>query len=181
MTKKKCSKGKGLYLKPYDGKGLFLKPYRGRGLLNTLINHLPLNLTLPTYGWCGPGTNVEKNLANNVLPKNKLDSYCKEHDIFYKNNPDRVARNKADIKLAEQAWSIVNSKDASLSEKAVAYAITNIMKAKAKLGMGLKFPNKKDGQFSINRTRKRRASLSGSVSKKRTKKSETKSKRMRYN
>lgn len=171
MVKKRCGK--------VQGKGLFLKPYRGRGLLNTLINNLPFPLHLPTYSYCGPGTKIRENIAKNVHPKNKLDSYCKEHDIFYMNNPDTAARNKADMRLAEQAWSRVTAKDANLAEKAAAYAITNLMKAKAKMGMGLKFPNKKDGQLSAVRGRKRRASLSRSVSKIPAKKSKTKSKRVR--
>lgn len=161
------------------GKGLFLKPYRGRGLLNTLINNLPFPLHLPGYSWCGPATNVRANLAKNVPSKNKLDSYCKEHDIFYMNNPDTAARNKADMRLAEQAWSRVSASDASLAEKAAAYAVTNLMKAKAKMGMGLKFINKKDGQLSAVRGRKRRSTLSRGVSKKRAKKSKAKNKRVR--
>lgn len=167
-NKKTCKKGK----------GLFLKPYRGRGLLNTLINNLPMSLHIPSYRYCGPGTDIRGNLAKNVPPKNKLDSYCKEHDIFYMNNPDTAARNKADMRLADLAWTRVTAKDASLAEKAAAYAVTNLMKAKAKMGMGLKF-NKKDGQLPAVRGRKRRASLPGGVPKKRAKKSNTKSKRVR--
>ena len=159
-----------------QGKGLFLKPYRGRGLLNTLINKLPLPLHVLTYSYCGPGTDLSKNTP----PKNKLDSYCKEHDIFYANHPDTASRNKADMRLAEQAWNRVKANDASLGEKATAYAITNLMKAKAKLGMGLKFPNKKYGQLSAPRSRKRRAPLSRGISKKRVKREKTKSKRMRH-
>lgn len=170
MAKRKCKK--------VQGKGLFLKPYRGRGLLNTLINNLPFPLHIPSYRWCGPATNVRENLARNVPPKNKLDSYCKEHDIFYMNNPDTAARNKADMRLADQAWTRVSASDASLAEKAAAYAVTNLMKAKAKMGMGLKF-NKKDGQLSAVRGRKRRAPLSRGVPKKRARKTETESKRMR--
>ena len=36
------------------------------------------------------------------------------------------------------AWQRVKAKDASLSEKSAAYAVTNAMKLKAKTGMGLK-------------------------------------------
>ena len=169
MKKRNCKKGQ----------GLFLKPYRGRGLMNTLINNLPFPLHIPSYRFCGPGTKIRESLAKNIPPKNKLDSYCKEHDIFYMNNPDTAARNKADMRLADQAWSRVTAKDANLAEKAAAYAVTNLIKAKAKMGMGLKF-NKKDGQLSAVRGSKRRASLSRSVPKKRAKKSETKSKRVRH-
>ena len=112
MTKKKKCKGK----------GLFLKPYRGRGLLNTLINKLPFALTVPGTNYCGPGSDLSKNLP----VKNKLDSHCKEHDIFYANHRDTASRNKADMKLAEQAWNRVKAKDAGFSEKAIAYTDENV-------------------------------------------------------
>lgn len=144
----------------------------GRGLLNSLISHLPLELHLPSYSYCGPGTKLKERLARNDKPKNKLDSYCREHDIFYENNPDTASRNKADMKLAEQAWTRVKAADSSLGERAAAYAVTNIMKGKAKLGMGL---NKKYGQFSAVKANQKRASLQRRVHAKRaTKKKITK-------
>ena len=48
------------------------------------------------------------------------------------------ARHAADRILAQRAWERVIAKDASLGEKAAAWAVTNAMKAKTKLGMGLK-------------------------------------------
>jgi len=48
------------------------------------------------------------------------------------------ARHAADRILAQKAWERVIAKDASLEEKAAAWAVTNAMKAKTKLGMGLK-------------------------------------------
>lgn len=95
------------------------------------------------------------------------------------NNPNTADRNKADLRLAEQAWGRVTANDASLAEKAAAYAVTNLMKAKAKMGMGLKFNNKKYGQLRAVRGSARRASLSGGISKKRAKKSKAKNKRVR--
>jgi len=44
----------------------------------------------------------------------------------------------ADRILAQKAWERVIVKDATLGEKAAAWAVTNVMKAKTKLGMGLK-------------------------------------------
>lgn len=204
MVKKKCCKtyGKGVYLTPYQGKGVgkksgmgvylkpyqgkgfgkksgkgvYLKPYQGKGIFNSLISHIPFPLHIPTYKYCGPNTNIKENIAKNIQPKNKLDSYCKEHDIFYLNNPDTAARNRADLKLADQAWSRVKSSDASLGEKAVAYAVTNLMKAKAKLGLGLKFRNKKYEQFPAVKGSTRRASLSRRIFKKPTKRSKAKKK-----
>lgn len=166
--------------KTFKGMGLYLGPYRGKGILNSLINHLPVPLHIWGH-WCGPGTDVKGQLARKIAPKDKLDSYCKEHDIFYMNNPDTAARNKADMRLADQAWNRVTSNDASLAEKAAAYAVTNLMKAKAKLGMGLKFKNKNNGQFSAVRGHTRHTPLSRCVSKKSIKKSKAKTKRKRDN
>lgn len=176
MLLKKCCRGKKMRKL---GKGLYLGPYRGRGLLNSLINNMPFNLTIPGTNYCGP--NRAGHLEKNLPPKNKLDSYCKEHDVFYKNNPDIAARNKADLKLAEQAWSRLKANDSSFGEKASAYAVTNLMKAKAKLGMGLKFKNKNNGQFSVARGKPTRSLLSRSISKKSVKKTKTKTKRKRNN
>jgi len=68
-----------------------------------------------------------------------LDEACKQHDISYSQNRDNLnARNIADRIPAQRAWECVIAKDASLGEKAAAWAVTNAMKAKRKLGMGLK-------------------------------------------
>ena len=158
--RKKKRKGRGFYLKPYSGKGL--KVYRGRGLLNTIIDNLPLSLHIPGYSYCGPGTDIKGNVAKGVKPVNKLDAHCMEHDIFYSKHPDTASRNKADLKLADQAWERVKSSDASLGERAAAYAVTNIMKGKAKLGMGLrgckgcKKPRNKNGQHPTAKTSQKR-------------------------
>ena len=48
------------------------------------------------------------------------------------------ARHVADRMIAQRAWERVIAKDASLGEKAAAWAVTNAMKVKTKLGMGLK-------------------------------------------
>lgn len=152
----------------------------GKGILNTIIDHLPFPLHLRGLKYCGPGTNLKANLANNVQPVNKLDSYCKEHDIFYSKYPDTASRNKADMRLAEQAWQRVTASDSSLGERTAAYAITNIMKAKAKLGMGIKKSNK-NGQFPAVKGDAKRASLSRRVHAKRackkTKKKQTKTRK----
>jgi len=68
-----------------------------------------------------------------------LDEACKQHDMRYSQNRDNLnARHVADRILAQKAWERVIAKDASLGEKAAAWAVTNAMKAKTKLGMGLK-------------------------------------------
>ena len=125
--------------------------YFGSGIVNNLINKLPFELHLPGgYQYCGPGTKLQKRLAGGDPGINPLDYACKDHDIAYSENSDNIERrNAADKILAERAWQRVLAKDSSIGEKAAAYTVTNIMKAKSKLGMGIK---KKAGK----RRRKRR-------------------------
>lgn len=122
--------------------------YSGAGLLGTLgsvagtvinktIDLLPAELHLPGgYQWCGPGTNVQLRLSRGDRGINKLDSACKEHDIAYVKYKDSERRSVADRILAERAWERVKSSDSSLGEKAAAWLVTNVMKAKTKLGGG---------------------------------------------
>ena len=140
----------------------------GKGILNTIIDNLPIPLHVPGYSYCGPGTKLKGQPA-----VNKLDEYCKQHDIFYSKNNDTAARNKADLVLADQAWERVKSLDASIGERAAAYAIVNAMKAKAKLGMGLNL-NKKYGQLSNIKICKKNPTLQRGVHAKRIKKSKKK-------
>lgn len=116
----------------------FLKA--GKGVVNSLINKLPFELHIPGgYQYCGPGTKLQKRLARGDPGINKLDTACKQHDIAYdQNTSDLAARHKADYQLEQAAWNRVKSKDASLREKATAWLVTSIMKAKQRLGMGCK-------------------------------------------
>ena len=112
--------------------------HRGKGLVNKVINSLPFELHLPGYQYCGPGTKLAKRLARGDPGINPLDAACKDHDIAYsRNREDVAARNAADRELASRAWQRVFAKDAGISEKAAALAVTNIMNVKTKLGMGL--------------------------------------------
>lgn len=117
---------------------------RGEGFVNNLINKLPIELHVPGYQYCGPGTKLTKRLARGDQGINALDAACKEHDIAYSKNRDNlVARHAADKILTEKAWKRVLASDASLGEKATAWAVANTMKAKTKLGMGIKKKLKK--------------------------------------
>lgn len=110
----------------------------GRGLVNKIINKLPFELHIPGYQFCGPGTKLSKRLARGDQGINPLDKACKEHDLAYSKNKDIKLRNQADLALADEAWQRVKAKDAGIGEKISAWAITNTMKLKSKLGMGLK-------------------------------------------
>lgn len=111
---------------------------QGGGVLNSLINNLPVELHLPGYQYCGPGTKLQKRIARGDPGINQLDAACKEHDIAYSKHKDLEERHKADFILENKAWSRVKSKDASVGEKTAAWVVTNAMKSKRKLGMGLK-------------------------------------------
>jgi len=56
---------------------------------------------------------------------NPLDEACKEHDIAYSQNKALSEQHRAD-----KAWSRVKAPDSSLGEKAEAYLVTSIMRAK---------------------------------------------------
>lgn len=110
--------------------------YRGSGIVDTLINKLPVELHIPGYNYCGPGTKLEKRLKRGDRGINPLDEACKEHDIAYHNSRDLESRHRADAVLAEKAWQRVRAPDARFGERAAAWTVTNIMKAKRKMGAG---------------------------------------------
>lgn len=115
---------------------------RGKGVLNKLIDLLPFEAHIPGgYRYCGPGTKLQERLARGDPPINGLDAACKDHDVRYSQTSDTRERNAADLALADKAWQRVKASDSSLGERAAAYAVTNAMKLKAKLGMGC--PKKK--------------------------------------
>jgi hypothetical protein len=122
---------------------------RGRGFLSTIadfggkilnksIDLLPFEAHLPGYNFCGPGTKLSERLKKGDTGINKLDEFCKQHDIAYAANADSKRRAEADKILAEQAWSRFKSKDSSLGERGAALLVTNLMKAKSQFGSGLR-------------------------------------------
>lgn len=124
------------------------KKPRGKGFLNTLINKLPFELHLPGgFEFCGPGTKLQKRLERGDRGINPLDAQCRLHDIAYRDNTDLQARHRADHILQEKAWERFKSKDASVGEKAAAWAVTTAMKTKRKLGMGIKKKRNKKISF----------------------------------
>lgn len=109
----------------------------GTGFTNWLIKKMPIEMHIPGYQYCGPGTKLRERLARGDPGINELDRACKEHDIAYSKFKDISDRNIADKILAEKAWARAKAADASISERAASLAITNIMNAKASMGMGL--------------------------------------------
>ena len=76
------------------------------------------------------------------LAHNKLDLACRDHDISYGKSDQVSERHKADKILEKAAWSRVKAKDSSLGEKIAGVAVTGLIKAKRKLGMGVKNKNR---------------------------------------
>lgn len=105
-------------------------------IINKAIDILPVEIHFPGYEYCGPGTDLEKRLSRGDSGINKLDAACKVHDIAYSNYKDNKNRSLADKALVERAWERVKASDSSLGEKAAAWAVTNIMKAKTAFGGG---------------------------------------------
>lgn len=66
-----------------------------------------------------------------------MDESCKVHDIAYATSKSLTDRHKADHILENRAWERFKAKNASLKEKAAAWAVTTAMKAKRKMGMGV--------------------------------------------
>ena len=108
----------------------------GYGFVNNLIDKLPIELHLPGYQFCGPGTKLQKRLQRGDIGINALDAACREHDIAYSQSKDINTRHQADNVLLEKAWQRVKSKDSDLKERANAWFVTNAMKTKVKFGMG---------------------------------------------
>ena len=123
---------------------------RGSGIINQTIDKLPFEIHIPGYSYCGPGTKLQKRLHRGDPGINLLDKACKQHDIAYSQTRDISKRNVVDKILSKKAWERVRAKDSSIGEKTAAFAVTNIMKTKWKLGMGLKKKLKKSS-ISLNK------------------------------
>lgn len=105
-------------------------------LVNRAVDVLPLELHLPGYRFCGPGTKLEERLARGERGINVLDEACREHDIAYAKYKDNERRRIADRVLASRAWERVKASDSGISERAYAAAVAAVMKAKSALGSG---------------------------------------------
>ena len=97
-----------------------LKYIYGSGILNKAIYSLPIELHIPGYQYCGPGTKLEKRLRNRDAGINKLDAACREHDILYSKTNNLEEIHKADKILQEKAWKKVKSRDSLFGEKVAA-------------------------------------------------------------
>lgn len=138
----------------------------GSGVLNSAITNLPFELHIPGYSFCGPGTRLRERLARGDKPKNKLDSFCKDHDIAYGESTDLKHRHKADRVLEDKAWERVKAKDSTFGEKTAAWLVTNAMKVKRKVGAGRRSTCDKSMCSVVGKIKKHLGR--GDVSKKKT-------------
>lgn len=128
----------------------------GAGIVNSAINRLPIELHIPGYQYCGPGTKVIKRVQRGDQGINPLDAACKKHDLAYlHNSEDLSARHQADYELEQSAWKRVKSKEASLREKAAAWLVTNVMKAKQRFGMGVPSTKQNKRRSKVSKGKKR--------------------------
>lgn len=137
--------------KQYGLKSKKLGEKVGSGLVNKLINKLPVEIHIPGYQFCGPGTQLEKRLNRGEVGVNPLDAACRDHDIAYSQSSDLEKRHEADKVLQQKSWERVKAKDSTFGEKVAAVAITGIMKGKRKLGMGVK--TQKGGKLKLKKKR----------------------------
>lgn len=110
----------------------------GKGLVNSIINHLPFELHLPGYNYCGPGTRLRERLIRGDKGVNELDEYCKQHDIAYMKSNNLQDRHAADKILMKVAKKRASSSQARIGEKLAANIVNKAMMAKLSHGSGLK-------------------------------------------
>jgi len=77
-------------------------------------------------------------LARGDKGVNPLDDACQEHDISYSKSKNLQDRHIADKVLGDKAWERVKAKNSKFGERIAALGVAGAMKAKVKLGMGLK-------------------------------------------
>ena len=90
------------------------------------------------YNYLGPGTRVAERLRAGIKPVNSLDKAALDHDLFYSRFDDLPNRHIADAILEKKALKRVLSRDASLGERTISLLTARAMRAKRKLGLGLK-------------------------------------------
>lgn len=90
---------------------------------------------------------MKERLAKGQVGYNGLDAACRVHDIAYDKYLKGPERREADKKLADAAWQRFKAKDSSIGEKAAALTVTGIMRAKSKLGLGLRKTKKQSKKY----------------------------------
>ena len=92
------------------------------------VDKLPVELHLPGYKFCGPGTRLNERLDQEGI--NTLDSKCRDHDIAYAD--PKADNGDADFYLYQNALHIQRTSK-SIAEKISASAVSVAMAIKMKL------------------------------------------------
>jgi Phospholipase A2-like domain len=98
--------------------------------MDKLICKLPVELHIPGYNFCGPGTKLNRRMHLNGI--NKLDEACKEHDLAYAKFESSDLLREADEKLISIASDIIRDSTTPLSEKFMAIMVRSTIKMKCK-------------------------------------------------
>lgn len=129
------------------------RKWKGCELLDKIVNKLPIELHVPGYQYCGPGTKLAKRLARGDPGINPLDQACKIHDIAYDKYSKGPERYKADQLLAKKAWERVKARDSSIQERATALGVSAAMRAKMGISkLGGKIPTPRKSKKKVKNT-----------------------------
>ncbi|RWS19399.1 hypothetical protein B4U80_05937 [Leptotrombidium deliense] len=114
-------------------KSISKKKQIGEGIIQNLIKYLPVEMHIPGYNYCGPGTKLQKRLNRGDKGINRVDEICKTHDINYYN-----AKNDEDIKNADNQMlnELNNMENPTISEKIGKFISEKGIKTKMMLGSG---------------------------------------------
>jgi hypothetical protein len=96
--------------------------------------NLPVEMHLPGYNFCGPGTKLKKRLARGDKAVNRIDEVCKRHDINYSSAKSREDIKAADSQMLKELYEIPNP---SFKEKVGRFIAYNGIKAKQFFGGSL--------------------------------------------
>ena len=132
---------------------------KGKGLLNKAIDALPIEMHIPGYQYCGPGTKLDKRLARGDVGIYALDEVCKKHDIAYSQSSNLSNRHEADRFLSTVAQKIREDPNSTWKEKLAATFVKKAMDTKVKLGMGIK-KTKRHGHIGRRITQARTSKFS---------------------
>ena len=79
------------------------------GVGQTALRQIALRSpTLTYYNYCGPGTKIEYNLKHNVPPVNKVDEYCRLHDIQYATATNPLDVRRYDEQLISNVQKVID-------------------------------------------------------------------------
>lgn len=98
------------------------------------VSSIPVELHLPGYQYCGPGTDYEGRRRKGQTGVNSLDNACMKHDAVYnstevKNDENRLKRRRADDELIAAASDFRKSSK-KFSDKAAGAVTEAAMRAK---------------------------------------------------